>query len=157
MKSYDVKMFPFWFQWIVVREKKHRHKLEPNGKSDSRPLIIHPSWCTSCDIWVWVCQPNGKKCFLVPLATIHSSWCICGSCVRCGPNGKVFSVYKPSIQTIHPNHPSFTHCSCGSCFTLKYITQFLVVGVNPMEKCFVSTHHPSLMDFWLFVYVILWP
>jgi hypothetical protein len=29
--------------------------------------------------------------------------------------------------------------------------EFLVVGVNPMEKCFVSIHHPSLMDFFGFL------
>jgi len=82
MKSYyDVKMFSFWFQRIVVREKKHRHKLQPNGKSDSHPLIIHPSRCTSCDhLGVYV-NPVGKKCFLVPLAAVHPLmvhlWLLC--------------------------------------------------------------------------------
>jgi len=48
MKSYDVKnvFLLVSVDCCVVREKKHRHnKLEPNGKSDSHPLIIHPSRC----------------------------------------------------------------------------------------------------------------
>ncbi len=82
MKSYyDVKMFSFWFQRIVVRDKKHRHKLQPNGKSDSHPLIIHPSRCTSCDHLGMYVNPVGKKCFLVPLAAVHPLmvhlWLLC--------------------------------------------------------------------------------
>jgi hypothetical protein len=62
--------------------------------------------------------------------------------IRCGPNGKVFlSTDHPSNHpSIHPNHPFFTHCSCGSWFTIKQITQS---GCEPNGKGF-CVHPPSI-------------
>jgi hypothetical protein len=154
-------MFFFWFQRIVVREKKHRHKLQPNGKSDYHPLIIHPLRCTSCDnLGVYV-NPMGKKCFLVPLATVHPSWCICGSCVRCGPNGKVFlSTEHPSDHpSIHPSKPSILH-TLQLWQLVHSQTDYPVPcgGCEPNGKVF-CVHPPSIPHgfFWLFVFVIFRP
>jgi hypothetical protein len=132
-------MFPFWFQWIVVRGKKqHRHKLEPNGKSDSHPLIIHPPSTLVVTLGC-VCQPNGKKVFPCPTGH-HPPFMVhlCGSCVRCGPNGKVF------LSTDHPSdHPSFTHCSCGSLFHSQIYNRVPCGGCEPNGKVF-CVHPPSI-------------
>jgi len=120
-------------------------------------------------VTIWVCMSTQweKSVSLSHWLPYTPSWCICGSCVRCGPNGKVF------LSTDHPSdhpsskqvkasvlqlHPSFTHCSCGSWFTIKQITQSSLWWVWTQWKSVLcpSTIHPSWI-FWLFVYVILQP